>query len=297
MIRQGTITIALDGSPAAAAAFPVAEALAKQAGLEIEALHVAVDRSALREPSPLRYVAPASANAVRLRVVEGDPAVQLLAAAADPRVALLVLTTHGGEIRDGGILSPISLMVAARAARPVLFIPPEIADHGGATNAVERVLVPLDGARATAAALAPSMELMERLRMRADLSFDVLFVFHPGGRASSVEDMAGPMYLDQPHHEWPGWKRRAAAWLRRSCPQLPIDAPLHIFASGVHTRAEVARVIAEFGARQRADLVLAVRTSAMQRGSGEVLRGVLRLAPCPVLLVPAAEQTTKGVGS
>ena len=64
-------------------------------------------------------------------------------------------------------------------------------------------------------------------------------------------------------------------------PNLPFRAFL--------TVGDIAPEIVRVAAEQRADGIVLVRRSHMEPGRAAVLRSVLETAPCPVLLVGAAE--------
>jgi nucleotide-binding universal stress UspA family protein len=269
------VLLALDGSAAATTGLPVARALASQLGAAVEILHVAAQAMAATEVRRLLRVD----DALDLHVEVGDAVAGVLRALDDPRTGLVVLTTHG-EAREGRPLASVAEAVAARTTRPLLLVRPEapgrIQHHGG----LRRLLVPLDGSPATAAALLPATELASRL----GATLDVLHVVHPTQAGTRERgSVVVSRYFDQPHHEWCQWMREFTG-LCHGVAGGPEDARMQ-----VHVRhGDVSTEIARFASEHDADAIVLVRRSRLEAERAQILRGVLERTPCPVLLVAAS---------
>jgi nucleotide-binding universal stress UspA family protein len=271
------VLVALDGSPAAAIALPLARLVAAQLGASVEVLHVATDRPPDADLWRRLHDGLADRETVQVRTHVGEPAAGILAAAGDPRVALLVLATHGRLVESGRHLGRVAEAVIAATARPILLVRPEAAAAHGARE-LRRLLFPVDGTPTTAAALQPATEFACRL----GASIDLLYVAAPEQPGPAEPGSIGaPRYVDQPQHEWPEWARevidRLCACLANCPPGVPVRMSL--------AQGEVGAEIARFAAEHASDAIVLVRRSQLEPGHGNVLRAVFDRTPCPVLLV------------
>jgi len=271
--------VALDGSRAAAVALPVARGIAAQLGGAIAILHIA---AALLPDADLRrrlHLDSGEATTTRLWSHVGAPAAEILRAAGEPDLALVVLTTHGRDIAEGPRLGQVAEAVVAGSARPVLLVRPETVeppDAGAAT--FRRLLLRLDGTPATAMALRPATELAGRL----GASLDVLYVAGSGQALPREPGSIGaPRYVDQPQHEWPHWAHEVVERLCRCCADCPPDVPVQMFL----VYGEIGVEIVRFAAEHHHDAIVLVRRSRLEPGRAQALRAVLAHAPCPVLVV------------
>jgi nucleotide-binding universal stress UspA family protein len=274
-----TVLVALDGSPAAATALPVARVVAKQLGVELEILHILA--SGVPAPAAEALVPGdiSPRERIGVRVEPGDPAMTILNWVEDPRVALVVLTTHGRVIEPGRYLGHTAEAVIAQTIQPVLLIRPEAAvGPHAAPSEIRQLLLPLDGSPTTTEALAPAIALASQL----GASIDLLYVADRG-HAASVESgsIAAPRYIDQPQHEWPAWADDVVAHLRACCGELPTGVTAHVFLAVGDIGDEIAR----FASEHHEDAIVLVRRSALEPTRAVILRAVLDRTPCPVLLV------------
>jgi nucleotide-binding universal stress UspA family protein len=282
--NQRVVLVALDGSPAAAAALPVARALAAQLGAELAVLHV-LDRDSTETEAAVRQrlaldTGPAPAPKLYLR--RGEPAEEILRAAAEPGVAMVVLATHGRVVEIGRGLGRTAEAVVAGTDRPVLLVRPEAVGTAPTVPPFTRLLVPLDGTPGTAVALQPVVELAERLNAAIDLLFVVDPNQPPPGEPGS---MHAPQYLDQPQHEWPQWVEEFVSRLACACAGCRPGTPITVSIGFGDVGQEVARAAVE---RQASAIVL-VRRSRLQAGRAPRLRAILANAPCPVIVTGGPE--------
>jgi len=274
-----TVLVALDGSTAAATAFPVARTVAAQLHAGLEILHVLPSGEHAPAADTLVPGGISAREHTRVRVELGDPTATILRQIEDPQVALLVLTTHGREIEPGRHLGHVAEAVIARAMQPVLLVRPEAA-AGPHVVAVQlrQLLLPLDGSPTTSGALAPVIALAGQL----GASIDLLYVAgRRDARAVERYSIGAPRYIDQPQHEWPAWADEVVAHLRACCGELPAGVTARVFlATGT-----IGDAIARFAAEHHEDAVVLVRRSQLEQGRAVILRAVLNRTPCPVLLV------------
>jgi len=267
------VLVALDGSPAAEMALPVARGFARQLGAMLKVLHVAARTEGAGPPAP-------GQRDEALQIELGDAAARILANAADPRVATVVLTTHGREIENAGRLGHVAELVISRTEQPVLLVRPEtvkdwLQDGGG----IHRVLLPLDGTPTTAFLLRSATQLCAQLHA----SLDVLCV--AGSLPPEPGSVAAPRYVDQPQHEWPRWADEVLDRLVSYYAACPPEVNARAYLSAGDAASEILR----FAREHRSDAIILARRSHLEPGRAATLRAVLRDSPCPILLVGSGE--------
>jgi nucleotide-binding universal stress UspA family protein len=247
-----TVIAAIDNSPAARPVLAAASELAAVLHADVEALHVREDGD---------RIAAAAARAAHVPLKETfDPTVEsLVAAARSLDVSALVL----GARAIPAVKSPlghVALEVITSLAKPLVLVPPDVR----LPFALRRILVPLDGTRETAEALAETMELA----CGSSVEVVVLHVY---------DERTLPPFSDQPQHETAAWEQE---FLARFCPRIPdgLRLELRLGAPG----ESVVRVADQVGA----DLVALGWSQDLSPGHAAVVREVLRRSRVPVLLVP-----------
>jgi nucleotide-binding universal stress UspA family protein len=273
------VVVALDGSPAAATALPLAQVVARQLGAPIELLHVAPSLRLAPEVLQQLPAALEGGPVRQLRWVVGDPVTEILAVVSDPSVEVVVLTTHGRTVVPEGYLGRVAEAVIAGTVHPILLVRPEAAARiGPAVPELRRLLLPLNGTPTTAAALRPATDLASRL----GASIDLLYVASPELKPPLERGSIGaPRYVDQPQHEWPAWAQEVIERLCRCFAECPASVPVAMhFAYG-----EIGTAITAFAAEHAVDAIALVRRSRLEPGHAAVLRAVLLATPCPILLV------------
>jgi nucleotide-binding universal stress UspA family protein len=287
--------LALDGSPAAQAALPTARTLAGQLGSTLEIVHVGPTE--LQPPELRARLHLTDQGGLRLGGRVGDPAREILSAAAEPDVALVVLTTHGHEIDGPKGLTSVAAGVIAATTRPLLLVRPEAALRARVAP-LQRFLVPLDGDPRTAGALGPALELVSRLGRGWSGRIDVLMVAYPRWEPSRAREGIGPpRYVDQAQHEWPAWRRTVRTWLRACCGSVADEIPIRVFLLPGLDRRDAGTAVAAFAGQHAEDAIILVRRSHLETGRAPILRQVLGLTPCPVLLVPGPANPGRDPGA
>jgi nucleotide-binding universal stress UspA family protein len=279
--QRPTVLLALDGSPAAATALPLARAVAGQLGATVEILHVAGEQRPDPDLWQRLHVELRPGEVVQTRSHTGAPASAILQAARAPGVDVVVLTTHGRVVEPGRSLGRVAQAVIAHTTAPVLLVRPEAVESAASPRAaLRRLLLPLDGTPATSTALRPAIELACRLGASVDLlyvaSADEVSANEPGS-------IGAPRYVDQPQHEWPAWADRVISHLSVSLGGRPDGLSMQVFLVAGHVAEEIAR----FAAEHQSDAIVLVRRSHLEVGRARTLRAVLDRTPCPVLLVGA----------
>lgn len=273
------VLVALDGSPAAATALPIARTIAAKLDAAIAILHsaaVPVPAADLRQRLGLDRV---DVEVLQVRAPRGTPAVGILQASGAPEVALLVLTTHGRSVTGGPRLGRVAEAVVAGSIRPLLLVPPEtVPAPSAAQPPLRHLLVPLNGTPTTATALQPATALASRL----GASVDVLYVVDPD-QANPTEpgSVRVPYYMDQPQHEWPALERRVIDELCTIYAECPPEVPVRM----VLRCGPIGEAIVRCAADHQDDVIVLVRRSRLEPGRARVLREVLNQTRCPILLL------------
>lgn len=168
---SGSVLLCLDGSPAAAAGLPYAVALARASGADILLLDVlesaggsvppprAVDAlgTQVARQAAVEYLQNVQTEleqrglAVGTRLVEGGAATQIIQVADKEQVGVIVMATHGShestQFRLGGTAEKV-----AQHAHHSIFLA-RSTDPSGVDDALQRMVVLLDGSQAAEAAL------------------------------------------------------------------------------------------------------------------------------------------------
>jgi nucleotide-binding universal stress UspA family protein len=276
---QNTVMLALDGSPAAASALPLARTVAGQLGAHLAILHIAGEEAPDADLWRRLHLQLGPGETVRVRSRAGAPAAAILQAAREAGVELMVLTTHGRVIEPGRSLGGVAREVVAHTTRPLLLVRPEAVEPDTTPTApLRHLLLPLDGTPTTTTALQPAAEFACRL----GAAIDLLYVASPDEpQASEPGGIGAPRYIDQPHHEWPEWAERVIGHLSVCLGSLPPDTRIQVFFAVGGIAHEIARFAAEHGS----DAIVLVRRSHLEVGRARILRAVLDRTSCPVLLV------------
>ncbi|MEV8438738.1 universal stress protein [Actinosynnema sp. NPDC051121] len=205
-----------------------------------------------RPGSSALTVAGAMAGILRAEVSAVEPAC-VLSALRRPEVVLGVLDREPSP-RSG------TWRVATEAGKPVVLVPRDRL----LAPMISRVLVPLDGTPESASAVTGAMELFAG----AGLELVVLHVF---------DRVTVPPFWDQAAHARRSWEREFRA---RFCP--PADARV-VVRSGT-PEDHVNRVAADADVQ----LIALGWSQRLDAGRARTVRGTVRDAEVPVMLVPLA---------
>ncbi|MDY7106694.1 MAG: universal stress protein [Actinomycetota bacterium] len=242
------VLAAIDECEAANTVLGAASGLARAFDATVEAFHV----RALEHPPA---TGPARDAGVPIVVVDGDPATQILRALTDPAVTLGVIATRNSG-RDDRLAGGTARRVLEQGLRPVVVVRP-----GMRPRRLHRALVPLDGTRASSAALTEPLRLLSATGME----LCGLHVFEP--------DRVPNFWRESIHAR----KSTAAECSAIACRQPMLDLRLR---SG----DPIATTLA--AATEDVDLLVLVWRRELDDPGAELVRAALRHSPVPVLLVP-----------
>jgi hypothetical protein len=243
---------AIDNSAVARHVLETANAVAPLYGATVDAIHI-------REDGDRTAQAAAAATGLELRELPDDVVDKLIETGREDDVVGLVIGTRAGPLarRPLGHVA-LDLLVAVR--KPLVLVPP----HTAIPFRLRRVLVPLDGTTAAAAALTRTVDLAGDFEVEVD-------VLHVHDEASL------PLFSDQPQHETESWARE---FLARYCPTVDL-ARLHVRVGrpGEH--------VLHVANEMRADMIALGWGQDLSPGRAAVVREALERSPRPILLVPA----------
>jgi len=253
--RRAGVLIAIDDHPSNATTLAVGVALGRTLDRAVTATHVA-DAATAR-------VRDAAAHAeVDLELRSGPVVPTLIEVVGAPDVAVAVVGS-GEPTRSERPAGHVALALIEATSTPTVLVPP--ATTAGVAAPIGTVLLPLDGAAETEAAVAPAV----RLFADADLEIVVVHV---------LTEQQVPAFLDQTHHELHAWGREFLARHRVTEP-----TPRIVLRAGTPGRS-----LLEVASSESADLIVVGWSQDLSPGRAEVTRTLLADAHVPVLLVPVS---------
>ncbi|MDQ3810475.1 MAG: universal stress protein [Chloroflexota bacterium] len=267
----------MDGSVQAIAAAPVARALAELDHATLRFVHVSEQTISARA---LLELVGLPSEQLRYSVIElarGTPAAGIVHLARASQEAPIVMCPRTTRAEPAEGLGTVAQAVLRDAPGPVVLVPPH---RGFSPWWPRRILVPLDGTPAAAAALGSALKLARR--SRAEL--DVLHVAVPTAvRPNAPGTVAVPAYIDQPAHEWPQWAREFLDRAHGLCRHAPA-ARSRLFMRVGTPAAEILR----FASARRGDLIVLAWHGDLNSERASTLKEVVRGADCPVVVYRAS---------
>lgn len=302
-----TILVPLDGSPLADQAIPAALALAS-ADTSFEVLHVIApehwtnaladrfDTAASSDGDPAGTEIAASValfgkdRRVKVTTVSGDPADQIVTAAGNPAIQFVVLASHARNAIGRWLHGSVAARVASASPAPVVVVREEANET--APKSFSRILVPLDGSTVARQAL----PVASALAQAHGWPIHLLTAINP---ATMTPIMSGipsvpiaPSVIDEISKDL---QDQASETLKTGQAELA--------KTGLQATTEVVEddaVSAIESAARPGDLIVMTshgRTGVQRWLLGSVADELVRHAPAPVMLVPAAERARLAAGS
>lgn len=243
---------AIDSSGSAPGVLQTARSVAALLATEVEAVHV----SEGGEQSPAAMAATAG---VALRTSLGDPTAGILKAVRDDNVVMAVIGT--GDVGAGrSAVGHVARSVMMSASKPIVLVPPD--SVGLEAIGPVKVIVPLDGASATASGL---RAVLDRLAEH-DMEIVAIHVFN---------ETNAPQYWDHFYYDFPAWHER---FRRDNC-----GSPSARLEVG---RGSVVGEVVRLADAEGAGLIAIAWSQDLAPGHALVVTELLRSTRVPVLLVP-----------
>lgn len=275
-----TILIPLDGSPEALGAIPYAVALGG-ANAQLELLTVIHDQSEhAAAESQLQHAAATvvGGDAVRTRILTGDPASEIVEAAANGGASVIVMASHGRGALGRLLHGAVADKVARDATTPVMVIRKELEAPGQA--GISRLVLPIDGSALAEQSLPFATAVAQRLGVPLLLARSV--------NAAEMMPPAVGMGEAIPFQVYDEAERE----MRQEAEQYLANVAAKLRSGGQNVSAQVlfgppAAAISEI--THPGDVVILVsheRTGIARWLMGSVAEQLVRIDECPVILVP-----------
>ena len=220
-------------------------------------------------------------------VAEGEPDEEIVAAAEERGVDMIAMASHGRGALGRAIFGSVADRVARTATVPVLILrtPRDDVPHGEA--AIRRVVVPLDGSAMAAEAL----PVAETVATQVGAPVAVVSAIDPTSSLPVAPGALGPAPVATSEASERIWQQLEAEAKRTIANAVAGLQAQGVEASGTTLNGSPFFAINDF--TEADDLI--VLTSHGRSGVGRWLLGsvaekLVREAPAPVLLVPAAER-------
>ena len=311
-----SVLIPLDGSAEAEQAIPYAQALLPDSG-SILLFTVVPDRGVLISNDPVLtewqrtlHPGPEAAHAADLNTARaglhqvvtriddsrvnwsvaaayGDPAEHILRTIATQDIDLVAMTTHGRGALGRAIFGSVADRIVRTSPIPVLLVRPVTPSPAPGMVAVNRLLVPLDGSELAEAALPVATALAQQLGIPVQL-------IRATNATLTLATLTGssPFPVAPPADIYDQWatdlERSATTYLDGVAKRLRdegIAASIAVCDGSPYT--EITNAV------QAGDLLVMTshgRGGVMRWLLGSVAEKLVREAPAPILLVPAADR-------
>ncbi len=255
------LLVALDSGPDGEELLTSARVLAHASGWSLRGLHV---KPSAADPA-LELPARLTTN-TEVREAIGDPVDEILAAADNDDV--VAFTVRGAGEEGVGLVADALL---TRATQTLFVVRPGMRP----ITSLRRIVVPLEGSPSSSAA----MRLTDDVFCRPGREIVVVHV----GTADTPDEpgsLPAPRMVDQEQYEWSSWHEEFTMRFA-TCPM-----------GGKHRTVvrvgDPQEVIVGESRRPPADLIVLAWGGVFTKGHSTLLRGILKDAPCPLLLVPVA---------
>lgn len=281
-----TILVPLDGSTDALGALPYAVALSG-AGATIELLTVIHDASEQATAEAQLQSASQGLNntnvTVRTRTLTGEPAAEIVEAAANGGASMIVMASHGRGALGRLLHGAVADNVARQASVPVMVIRKEL--EGPGPVGIMRLVLPVDGSPLAEESLPFAITLAQRL------GAPILLV-----RSVNVAEMMPPavgMGEAIPFEIYDDVERQ----MRQEAEQYLQNLAAKLRAEGLNVSAQVlfgppASAISEV--THAGDVVILVsheRSGITRWLMGSVAEQLVRIDEAPVILIPGSAES------
>jgi len=289
---EARILVPLDGSEQARSALPYARALAGAKGTIIlltvvpSSEELATENGGEPLQAALNVVAEevrTAGQAVETQVLAGDPAQQIVAAAANGGAEMIVIGSHGRGAIDRLIHGSVADKVAREATVPVMVVRSAPAGTGPAM--IARLVLPLDGSQLSEESLPLATTLSRQLGVSLNLVRAVNIAEFMPPAVGMGEAIPFDVY-DQTEEELEQDARQYLDGVATKLRGQGLSVETHVLSG------PPAAAIAE--ATRPGDVIVLVsneRTGVMRWLLGSVAEQLVHDDNVPVVLVPASEET------
>jgi nucleotide-binding universal stress UspA family protein len=268
-----SIVLPLDGNEPSRTALPVARTLAELYCAALHVMYVGQEQLDLKYAASQLGLAAEQARGAIFEQRFRTPEDAVTPLRHNPEALLVMSTAVGPQDTANRFGFLTESFLAAKPQRAVLVNP----DAGDKPWSLRGILLAHDGTPISNSAVAAAADLAQR----AGAEVIALHVAARGEeRPEARGSIAAPLYVDQPHHEWPAW---AEEFMNRVVASGTL-------ASGVHfklkvTGGQAGSELAEVAHKCNVDLVIMAWHGHWTDHEDCATRVVIRNAGCPVMLV------------
>lgn len=278
------IVLPLAGPESAPAAFPVARIMTRTFNARLRVLATAAQLSALQATLPSGVQ-----ETFAMESIDGDLVEATMREVEDARQSMVILAFRLPDKAPAGEMpqaESLGCRMLENLSCPILIVPPE---RDMSAWQLRRELLPQDGTPSCAAALA------HIVRRNARMGIESLVLRVAGanvGQPTEPGSLPTPRYVDHPQYEWETWAQEFLERVYGTGYGASVNADLSgmrlLMASG-EPAAEILRISEE----KDVDLIVLPWHGILRSGRAGMVKGVLRKAACPVLLLPEHSERRK----
>lgn len=268
-----SIVLPLDDNQSSRIALPVARTLAELFCCTLRVTYVGKKQLDLKDAATQLGLTAEQARGAVFEKGSGAPVDAWSTLRVNPEGLLVMSTDVGAQEADNRFGFLTESFLAGRPQRAVLVNP----HTGDKTWSFRRILLAHDGTPISNPALRAAADLARR----AGAEVIALHVAARGEeRPEAPGSIAAPLYVDQPHHEWPAW---AEEFMNRIVAGGALDSGVH-FSLKV-TGGQAGSELAQVAHQGNVDLVIMAWHGHWTEHEDCATRVVIRNAGCPVMLV------------
>lgn len=268
------ILLPLDGSPASFSALVPAKSLALLFNIPLYILYVSDEK--LSRSDLIKKLSLDTSVLPRFVLMQkaGNAAEVIISELKNTK--FLVIGTHGETADLSRLTGDVAKKVIETSDVPVLTIHPQMKIN--IENGIwkpKKILIPLNGTIGATHTLGSVIEIL----VAASSELNLLHIVHNKEDAFS-SCMTTPYYIDFPQFEWSCWSKE---FIRKFGPILHNHN--HIRYELSLLRGDPADEIISFAQTHNNDLIAMTWHGDLSEKHALILKKVIRLAPCPILLV------------
>lgn len=271
--KQGII-VPLDGSAISVRALDAAQAIATVMDAVLHIIHVTEKPMPLPELMEELKIGKLDVRDFVLHQIPGDVAGTVVGFAAREKARLIVMSSHGTTYDEGALMGHIAMGIIQQAATPVMVIRPDMINVPDAHWRPRKMLIPLNGSPAAAAAMDEALELAELMHC----SVEIIHVAVLGERRpQEVGSYTTPRYLDYAHHEWSAWADEFMARFTRQPPTVKVKL--------LHRQGVPVEQMLKLAVESGDDLILLGWQGRLEKDRAMTIKQLLKETEVPVVLI------------
>ena len=205
---------------------------------------------------------------------DGDVVQTIVSLAAPEHMKMVVMASHGHTFDPEALLGHIGTGIIQSSPDPVMVIRPDMKALPDSAWKPERMLVPLNGSPAAAAAVDTILDLAETI----GASVDIVHIAELGKQPPKEEGaLTSPRYLDYPYYEWEAWADEFITRFTRRPPKVE----LRMF----HRDGVPSKEMLNMAATSEEDIIVLAWQGILAGDRASTIKEILRRTEVPVILI------------